>query len=229
MRFITSRPKKSSSGQKFARLSVGKIDYSLYFVCDGEVSGGHDLERLSEEAILGGASIVQLRMKKAKLSQFIETGRKLKAVCRKYKVPFIINDRVDIALLLNADGVHVGQSDFPAREARRLLGKKKIIGVSAENLSEALTAQKDGADYLGLQAVFPTSSKDDVGGILGLEGLKEICTRIQIPAVGIGGITLENAKSVVESGASGIAVISAVSMAENPRKAAEKLLACLGV
>lgn len=153
----------------------------------------------------------------------LELGQAIMGVTRIGGVPLIVNDRVDVALALDAAGAHVGQSDLPAPAARRLLGSR-LLGVSASNLEEALQAETGGADYLGVGPVFATPSKADAGEALGLGKLTEIVRRVAIPVVAIGGISIENAGSVIEAGASGIAVIGAIVAAGDPERAARELL-----
>ena len=148
---------------------------------------------------------------------------KVKEITTKYNVPLIINDRVDVALAIDADGVHVGQSDMPCDVTRRLIGENKILGVSAATIEEAQKAQKDGADYIGTGAVFPTQTKDDAPSVTKQE-LKEIVDSIDIPVVAIGGITLENAHELVDTGISGLSVVSAIMSSDNPKKSSEELL-----
>ena len=148
---------------------------------------------------------------------------KVKEITTKYDVPLIINDRVDVALAIDADGVHVGQSDMPCSVTRRLIGEDKILGVSAATIEEAKKAEKDGADYIGTGAVFPTATKDDAPKIT-KKDLKEIVDSINIPVVAIGGITLENASQLNDTGIAGLSVVSAIMSSENPKESSEKLL-----
>ena len=176
-----------------------------------------------KQAIQGGAAMIQLREKNAPLDEVITLGRVLHAITMQYGIPLIINDYVDAALAIGAEGAHVGQKDMPAREARQILGEEKILGVSVSNVKEAIKAQADGADYLGVGPIFETHSKKDAGEPIGLERLREIVQAVSIPVVAIGGISTLNAASVINAGASGIAVISAGAGAENPREAAREL------
>lgn len=179
---------------------------------------------LARMAIAGGADIIQYRQKKGSTRSLIETALQMKAVCRASGAVFIVNDRVDVALATEADGVHLGQEDFPIRLARELLGPDRIIGGSASNLEEARACAEDGADYIGFGPVFPTTSKEDAGPAGGLEGLSLLCGSVDIPVVAIGGISHGNAAAVVESGAYGIAVISSVCCQTEPEEAARRLL-----
>lgn len=198
------------------------IDLSLYLVTDKS----DDVEKFLntiEEAIKGGVTVVQIREKTADTLDFYNLALKVKGITTKYNVPLIINDRVDIALAIDADGVHVGQSDMPCDVTRRLIGEDKILGVSAATVSEAKKAEKDGADYIGTGAVFPTATKDDAPSVT-KEGLKEVVESIDIPVVAIGGINHDNASELKDTGIAGLSVVSAIMSAENPKKASEELL-----
>lgn len=198
------------------------IDLSLYLVTDKSDDVEKFLKTI-EEAIKGGTTVVQIREKTADTLDFYNLALKVKEITTKYNVPLIINDRVDIALAIDADGVHVGQSDMPCDVTRRLIGDDKILGVSAATIDEAQKAQKDGADYIGTGAVFPTKTKDDAPSVTKQE-LKEIVDSIEIPVVAIGGINLENAHDLIDTGISGLSVVSAIMSSDNPKKASEKLL-----
>ncbi len=178
---------------------------------------------LARMALAGGADIIQYREKKGSTRSLLETALQMKAVCRAAGAVFIVNDRVDVALATEADGVHLGQEDFPIRLARELLGPDRIIGGSASNLQEARACAEDGADYIGFGPVFPTTSKEDAGPAAGLEGLRLLCSSVDIPVIAIGGISHVNAAAVVESGAYGIAVISSVCCQVEPEEAARRL------
>lgn len=186
------------------------IDYSVYLVTDRGILGDRDLYKSVEESILGGVTLVQLREKNIDDEKFLEIAKKLKEITDKYKVPLIINDNVKVAKLVDADGVHIGQSDEELVEARKELGNDKIIGVSVSNIEEALKAQRDGADYLGIGAIFFTGSKKDINVPIGLENLKKIVESISIPNVAIGGIHLDNISDVMKTGVNGVAVISEI-------------------
>ena len=201
---------------------MNNIDYSVYLVTDRDLLKGRNLTEVIEEAILGGTSIVQLREKYASSLEFYEVAKEVKKITDKYNVPLIINDRIDIALAIDASGVHLGQSDIPCSIARKILPQGKIIGVSAHNLNEAEKALKDGADYLGCGAVFNTSTKKDVT-TLSYEGLKEITDNINIPIVAIGGINENNIITLKGSGINGVAVVSSIIGKEDVKKASEDL------
>ncbi len=179
---------------------------------------------LAKDVLEGGCSLLQLRNKTATTLQLLEEARKLRELTALYKAIFIVNDRVDIALAVNADGVHLGKEDLPIPIARKLLGKR-IIGFSSDNIEEALRAQREGADYISIGPIFPTQSKPDAGPLVGLETLRELRSKLSIPLVAIGGINKYNLIEVVKSGADAVAVISAVSSSASPRQAVEELLA----
>ena len=199
-----------------------KIDYTLYLCTDSGLMSSTTVEESVERAVQGGCSVVQLREKEASSLELFRLAERVKRVTDKYGVPLIINDRLDICQAVDAAGVHLGQSDLPCAEARRILGAEKIIGVSAATPEEAVKAQADGADYLGVGAVFPTSSKDDVD-VLPYETLKAICDAVSIPVVAIGGISQENVAKLAGSGICGVAVISAIYAAKNIQAAAADL------
>lgn len=202
------------------------IDYSLYLVTDRRNKTTEDFLKIIEEAIQGGVTVVQLREKNTSTKEFYQIAIKLKEITQKYKIPLIINDRIDIALAIDCEGVHLGQDDMPAEIARKILGKDKLIGVSAHNIEEAKKAVLDGADYIGSGAVFPTSTKNDASDVP-IEKLKDITNSINIPTVAIGGIKSENIKQLENTNISGISVVSAIMESENPAKASEKLKSIL--
>ncbi|WP_296844960.1 thiamine phosphate synthase [uncultured Methanobrevibacter sp.] len=198
------------------------LDLSLYLVTDKS----DDVEKFLmtiEEAIKGGVSVVQIREKTADTLDFYNLALKVKEITEKHNVPLIINDRVDVALAVDAEGVHVGQSDMPCDVTRALVGSDKIVGVSAATIEEARKAESDGADYIGAGAVFPTATKDDAPKIT-KKDLKEIVESISIPVVAIGGITLNNAHELNDTGIAGLSVVSAIMSSENPKKSSEELL-----
>lgn len=197
------------------------MDLRLYAVTDRSYLKGIDLVSAVELAIRGGATIIQLREKEISSKEFYELALKVKEVTKRNNIPLIINDRVDIALAVDADGVHVGQEDLPADVVRRLIGPDKILGVSARTVEEAVKAEKDGADYLGVGAVYATPTKPEADAI-GIEGLQKIKGAVGIPVVAIGGITQENAYEIMlKSGVDGISSVSAVfsgDVEENSRQ-----------
>lgn len=198
------------------------LDLSLYLVTDKSDDVEKFLKTI-EEGIKGGVSVVQIREKTADTLDFYNLALKVKEITTRYNVPLIINDRVDVALAIDADGVHVGQSDMPCDVTRRLVGPDKIVGVSAATIDEAKKAEKDGADYIGSGAVFPTATKDDAPKIT-KKDLKEISDSINIPVVAIGGITLENAHELNDTGIAGLSVVSAIMSSDDPKKSSEELL-----
>lgn len=197
-------------------------DYSLYLVTDRDILGKRDLAESVEQAVRGGVTIVQLREKAAGSVEFYNLARQVQAVTSQYNVPLLINDRLDIALAVDAAGLHVGQQDLPASLARKLLGPDKILGVSVATLQEALLAAEAGADYLGVGAVFPTTSKDDVRET-SLELLASIKNRVKIPVVAIGGINEHNIGLLQHARVDGVAVISAIFGKEDIAQAAREL------
>lgn len=186
-----------------------KKDLLLYAVTDRHWLDGRTLYEVVKESLDGGATFIQLREKELDNEHFLEEAKQLKELCTEYKVPFVINDNVDIAIAMDADGVHVGQSDMEAGDVRAKLGPDKIIGVSAQTVEQAILAEKRGADYLGVGAVFPTGSKDDADDV-SHETLKAICEAVNIPVIAIGGITVDNTPQLAGTGICGIAVISAI-------------------
>lgn len=199
-------------------------DLLLYAVTDRHWLNGRTLVDVVKESLDGGVTMIQLREKSLDEGKFLEEAKELQALCRERHVPFIVNDNVDIAKAMDADGVHVGQDDMAALDARAKLGSDKLIGVSAHTVEEALLAEKQGADYLGVGAVFPTSSKSDVGE-MSYETLKAICEAVSIPVVAIGGISGENVGKLAGSGICGVAVISAIYAAKDVKAAAADLKA----
>lgn len=207
-------------------MKCGKKELQLYAITDRHWLNGRSLYEVVKESLDGGVTFLQLREKQLDEDHFLAEAKKLQGLCSEYNVPFIINDNVEIALAINADGVHIGQSDMEMKEAREKLGPDKIIGVSAHTKEEALLAQAQGADYLGVGAVFPTSSKDDAESV-SYEILKEICDVVSIPVVAIGGITKDNLHQLSGSGISGISVISAIYAQPDIKEAARELKQCV--
>ena len=201
-------------------------DFTLYLVTDRRWLGEKTLWDGVEEAIRGGATLVQLREKKTSSKEYFELAQRVKKVTDRHGIPLIINDRIDIALAIDADGVHLGPEDLPVPIARRLLGDGKIIGSSAASVDEALLFQAQGADYLGVGAVFPTATKRGTEKV-GLDDLRGIKAAVHIPVVAIGGIKAENAKPVMETGVDGVAVVSAIMDQTDIREAARQLLSLL--
>ena len=196
---------------------------ALHVLTDREWSRGRDLLSVAAAALDGGVTVIQLRDKMASTRVLIEEGLALRALTRERGALLIVNDRVDVALAVEADGAHVGQDDMPAHLARQMLGPKRILGVSAVNIEEADAAVADGADYLGIGPIFPSLGKADAGTPTGVHLLSELAGRYATPLVAIGGITAENATEVVRAGACGVAVITAVVNAEDITAAARQL------
>jgi len=199
-------------------------DYTLYVIVGTGSNREKPLLDIAREAIEGGASVIQLREKEMKARELVETGLKLRALTAEKGVKFIVNDRVDVARAVDADGVHLGQEDLPLAMAREILGPDKVIGISASSIQEALAAEREGADYIGLGAVFATRTKGDAGRPVGVEMVREVVRRVSIPVVAIGGIDLDNVGQVVRAGADGIAVVSAVTTVSDVAGAARRLL-----
>ncbi|WP_088012402.1 thiamine phosphate synthase [Gottfriedia acidiceleris] len=203
-------------------ITKSKIDYKLYLVTDRDVLGSRDLVQSVEEAIKGGTTIVQIREKNCSSLDFYKIAMQVKEVTSKYNVPLIINDRLDIALAIKADGLHIGQEDLPLSVARKIVGDDMIIGVSARTLEEAMLAQEQGADYVGIGSVYPTSTKLDAK-YLTLDELRSIREAVKIPIVGIGGINEENVSELIETNIDGVAIVSAILGKEDIKLAAEHL------
>lgn len=203
-------------------MKITREQLKLYAITDEKCTGDRDLAQLVEEAILGGATCIQLREKNISDDELTEKAVKLKKVCNACGVPLIINDNYEVALRSGADGVHVGIEDAPVSEIRRIAGKDFIIGATAKTVEQAKRAQAEGADYIGVGAVFPSPTKKNAIRIT-QEQLREICSSVDIPAVAIGGISLENVKEIGDCGQAGIAVVSAVFAADDVRSAAEAL------
>lgn len=199
-----------------------KEDLLLYAVTDRSWLKGDTLYHQVEKALKGGATFIQLREKALDEAHFLEEAKQIKELCRQYRVPFVINDNVDIALAVDADGVHVGQSDMEAGDVRKKLGPDKIIGVSAQTVEQALRAQERGADYLGVGAVFPTGSKADAVEV-DHGTLRAICEAVDIPVIAIGGISRDNILTLSGNGLCGIAVISAIFAREDIEAATREL------
>lgn len=201
-----------------------QIDLSLYLVTDRHCLRGRDFYEAVEEALRAGVTMLQLREKDMGLEELVAEGRKVQELCRKYQVPFLVDDNVEAARILGADGVHLGQEDDAIEKARSVLGPEAIIGISAHNLEEALKAQASGADYLGVGALYPTGSKKDAS-LLAPGMLEKIVQAVKIPVVGIGGIHEAQLDQVLDQGAAGCAMISAILGAENIGAAVERMKA----
>ena len=195
----------------------------VYAVTDRAWVGKMSLYQQVEAALQNGATCIQLREKELDDADFLAEAQEMAALCRRYHVPFIINDKVDIAIACHADGVHVGQEDMAASDVRKRVGDQMMIGVSAHTVEEALEAVRDGADYLGLGAVFSTSTKTDAGA-MSFDTLKAICDAVEIPTVAIGGISPANIMQLAGSGVDGVAVVSAIFGAPDPGQATAQLV-----
>ena len=201
------------------------VDYSLYLATDRPMLKDRDLFRAVEEAVLGGVTVVQLREKEASSLEFYNIALRMKQLTAKYGIPLIINDRLDIMLAVDADGLHLGRDDLPLPVARKLIGPGKILGWSVSDVEQALEGEKFGADYLGAGAVFATGTKSDAGKPIGLEALGEIKSSVSLPVVGIGGINATNIRQVKNTGVDGVCVISGILAKEDIRAASRELLA----
>jgi thiamine-phosphate pyrophosphorylase len=199
------------------------IDFGLYLVTDRVLSGGRPLEKIVRESVAGGVSVVQLREKNVGTREFLDQAFVLRQVASELGIPLIINDRVDIALACGADGVHLGQEDMPCAFARRIVGGDMTIGVSVSTADEALEAEADGADYLGVGPLFATATKPDAQPATGIGVLRAIRRAVRVPLVGIGGITETNAGAVISAGADGVAVVSAIIASPDPGAAARAI------
>lgn len=199
------------------------IDYSLYLCTDRGLMSSATIEEAVEQAILGGTGVIQLREKDMDAGDFVRMAESVKQITEKYQVPLIINDRIDVALAVGADGVHVGQRDIPAKMVREMIGPDMLLGVSATTVEEAVQAVADGADYLGVGAMFATNTKDDAK-IVTIEELKRIREAVSVPIVVIGGINMQTLEQFKGYGIDGLAVVSAVMAAQDVKQAAKDLI-----
>ncbi len=190
-------------------------DYRLYLVTDPRLHRGYTVLKQVELALQGGVRIIQVREKEMPAADYIKLAADALKLTLAHGAFLIINDSVEVARTAGADGVHLGQEDMPAAEARKILGQDAVIGASVKTVEEAVQAEKDGADYLAVSGVFPTSTKEDLGYCPGLDGVKQIRRSTRLPVIGIGGINLHNCRSVIESGAHGVAVVTAITMSED--------------
>jgi len=205
------------------KLKLDKKSLQLYAITDSAWLGERTLPMVVEEAIQGGATFVQLREKNLEYYEFLKIAKEVKVVTDKYNIPFVINDNVEIAVAVDADGAHIGQSDEEIKIAREMLGPDKIIGLSVKTVEDAVRAEQNGADYIGVGAIFNTSTKLDAY-IITLETLKEICNSVNIPVVAIGGISKNNILELSGSGISGVSVISAIFAQDDIKKETAELL-----
>jgi thiamine-phosphate pyrophosphorylase len=204
-------------------MKLKNVDYSLYLVTDRGMARDRSTLEIVRAAVNGGATVVQLREKNCSTREFIEQALAVKDFLKARRVPLIVNDRLDVAQAVQADGVHLGQTDMPLELAKGILGDSMIIGISAESLKDAIAAEKGGADYLGVSPIYATPTKTDTAPPLGPAGLREIRKAVRLPLVGIGGLNRENAAEVIRSGADGVAVVSAIVAADDPEAAATAL------
>ena len=205
-------------------MKLQSIDYSLYLVTDRGLARGRSTLDIVRAAAKGGVTCVQLREKECSTREFIDQALTIKDCLKTNGIPLIINDRLDVAQAVAADGVHLGQTDMPLATAKSILGDSMIIGISAESLEDAVEAEKGGADYLGVSPIYATPTKTDTAPPLGLEGLRAIRQAVKIPLVGIGGLNKENAADVIANGADGVAVVSAIVAADDPESASRELI-----
>ncbi len=199
------------------------VNYELYVITDESLSKGLSHAEIAQRAIAGGADAIQLRDKTMSGKDLLQTAKELRTITKNAGVTFIVNDRLDVALLCGADGVHLGQDDLPAKYVRTIVPKGFILGVSARNLEEAMLAEHDGADYIGLGPICDTSSKDDAGSGCGFDVITEVKNQVSIPVIAIGGLGPGNAEKAIKAGADGLAVISAVVSQDDVSKAASIL------
>lgn len=200
------------------------FDYTLYLVTDRRLSRGRTTLEIVQAAVCGGVTCVQLREKHCSTRKFIREALAVRDFLKASDVPLIINDRLDVAMAVAADGVHLGQTDMPLEMARAIAGDGLCIGISVESLENALAAERGGADYIGVSPIYDTPTKADTAPPLGLEGLRDIREAVTIPLVAIGGLKRDNAGGVIRSGADGIAVVSAIMSADDPQQASRDLL-----
>jgi len=200
----------------------------LYAIIDNSIRPELSNIEIAKRALPGGTKIVQLRGKGLSSKELLEQAREIRELTRKAGATFIVNDRADIALLSDADGVHLGQDDLPIAAARNVLGKDKLIGISTHNIEQALKAEQEGADYVGFGPVFGTTTKTDAEEAKGITALAEVKTRVSIPVIAIGGITLENLREVIDAGANGTAVISAIAKADNIEETTKRFVYAVG-
>jgi thiamine-phosphate pyrophosphorylase len=204
-------------------MKLQNLDYSLYLVTDRGLARGRPTLKIVQAAVQGGVTCVQVREKDCTTLDFIEQAQSIKEYLQSKRVPLIINDRVDVALAVGADGVHLGQTDMPLDMAKKIIGDSMIIGISAESLEDAIAAEQGGADYLGVSPIYATPTKTDTAPPLGLEGLRAIRQKVNLPLVGIGGLNRDNAAAVIQHGGDGVAVVSAIVAADDPMQAAGDL------
>lgn len=199
---------------------IANIDYSLYLVTDRKLSKGRKISEIVRQAVCGGVSIVQLREKNSDTLDIIREALSIRDILRTAKIPLVINDRIDVALAVEADGIHLGQKDMPLEMARKIVGNQMFIGISVESVNDAIAAEQQGADYVSVSPVFATPTKTDTALPLGIEGVRAVRNAVKIPVVAIGGLNADNISEVIRNGADGVAVVSAIISADDPKKAA---------
>jgi thiamine-phosphate pyrophosphorylase len=200
------------------------VDFAVYVIADRRLAGGRSHEEIAAAAVAGGATVLQLRGKELTTRELVDAAARMLTVTRQAGIPLVINDRADVALAVDAEGVHVGPDDLSVEAARRILGPNRLVGASAGTVEEAVQAELEGADYLGVGSVYKTSSKADAGPPIGIEGLRQIVQAVRLPVVAIGGITHANAAEAIRAGAAGVAVISAVVAAADITAATRSLV-----
>ena len=203
--------------------STMPVNLELYLVTDRDLSKGRSLDWVVEKAVKGGATMLQLREKDMETKDFINEAKKIQKILKPYNIPLIINDRVDIAMAIEADGVHLGQTDMPYPMARKILGNDAIIGLSVENIEQAQEANQFDLDYIAISPVFTTPTKEELTQELGISGVQKITKLSKHSSVGIGSIKPHNVETIIKAGANGVAVVSAICSAEDPEKAASEL------
>lgn len=203
-------------------MKLDKDSLKVYLITDRSWTDGEKLLNQIEDSIISGTTIIQIREKNISFEKYVERAKEIQDICLKHSIPFIVNDNVDVAIRVNADGVHVGQSDLIANKVRKLIDDNKILGVSASNLKQAILAEEMGADYIGVGAIFNTTTKLDASSV-SIEELKKICNTVKIPVVAIGGIDKNNIYELKNSGVSGVSVISAILSKKNIKDATKKI------
>ena len=216
-------PSTTSKAKTQTDSSGGSDLFELYAITDRKMLGDMSEVEAARLCFEGGADVVQLRMKDTDGGEMLEKAKAIQEIAQQYCKFFIVNDRLDIAVLAGADGVHLGQTDIPVQEARRLVGDEMIIGVSASTVEEAVKAVDDGADYIGVGSIFNTSTKPDADQGIGLDTLMDICQAVDVPVVAIGGINKGNIRDVIRAGADGAAVVSAIMAKPDIKAAAHEL------
>lgn len=204
-------------------MDSSQIDYSLYLVTDRALSRGRRTFEIVKAAVQGGVTCVQLREKDCNTREFIDQALAVKDFLKTSGIPLVINDRLDVAQAVGADGIHLGQSDMPFSMAKAIVGNSMFIGISAESVDDAIQAEKEGADYIGVSPIYKTPTKTDTAPPIGLTGLREIRKAVNIPLVGIGGLNVSNVYDVIKNGGDGVAIVSAIVSADDPEESSRAL------